>query len=244
ALDELAIVRAPSGRLLWSYARLSAENRAASAVLKVDIDICDEAGQVCVRLRGLSSREFEAGIGAPATLLFKPQWRTAAVEGGAEAAYAQHWVVFCAGGERSRRIEAELAAVLPGARSIAVDGGVGIAARYEAACCRVLELVQEVLRDRPKGEVLIQLVVELAEEEALFEGLSGLLKTARQENPKLLGQVIGFGAEENAASVAAKLRESARSGGDQQVRYRGGERLVGGWSETAAAEGTAALPWR
>ncbi|WP_230646933.1 SDR family NAD(P)-dependent oxidoreductase, partial [Bradyrhizobium sp. Leaf401] len=62
ALDELAIVRAPSGRLLWSYARLSAENHAASAVLKVDIDICDEAGQVCVRLRGLVSREMTARV--------------------------------------------------------------------------------------------------------------------------------------------------------------------------------------
>ena len=244
ALDELAIVGAPSGRLLWSYARLSAQNDPASAVSRVDIDICDDAGEVCVRLRGFSFREFESGVGAPSTLLFKPEWRTAGVEGGGEAGYWQHWVVFCAGGERTQRIEAELASVVPGARSVTVDGGVGIAARYEAACCGVLELVQEILRGRPQGEVLIQLVVELAEQEALFEGLSGLLKTARQENPKLLGQVIGFEAGESAGSVAGKLGENARSGGDQQVRYLGGERLVGGWSEMPVGEGTAALPWR
>ena len=44
--------------------------------------------------------------------------------------------------------------------------------------------------------------------------------------------------------LRAKLGENARSGGDQQVRYLGGERLVGGWSEMPVGEGPAALPWR
>ena len=243
AVEEVEVVKDCPAQV-FAWLRWSAGSGEASAVSRVDIDICDDAGEVCVRLRGFSFREFESGVGAPSTLLFKPEWRTAGVEGGGEAGYWQHWVVFCAGGERTQRIEAELASVVPGARSVTVDGGVGIAARYEAACCGVLELVQEILRGRPQGEVLIQLVVELAEQEALFEGLSGLLKTARQENPKLLGQVIGFEAGESAGSVAGKLGENARSGGDQQVRYLGGERLVGGWSEMPVAEGTAALPWR
>ena len=243
AVEEVEVVKDCPAQV-FAWLRWSAGSGEASAVSRVDIDICDDAGEVCVRLRGFSFREFESGVGAPSTLLFKPEWRTAGVEGGGEAGYWQHWVVFCAGGERTQRIEAELASVVPGARSVTVDGGVGIAARYEAACCGVLELVQEILRGRPQGEVLIQLVVELAEQEALFEGLSGLLKTARQENPKLLGQVIGFEAGESAGSVAGKLGENARSGGDQQVRYLGGERLVGGWSEMPVGEGPAALPWR
>ena len=116
---------------------------------------------------------------------------------------------------------------LPQARCVVVGAArLEIARRYEAAVLQVLELLQRIVRDKPKDEVLIQAVVPVSGEDALFGGLSGLLKTARLEQPKLKGQVIGFEAGASAAQIVAQLEESARVPDEREVRYLDGERQV------------------
>ena len=81
-------------------------------------------------------------------------------------------------------------------------------------------------------------------EGALFASLSGLLKTARLEHPKLLGQVIGLEAGEALGSVVARLRENASAPQDDQVRYCAGERQVAGWAELSSTSTPGGMPWR
>ena len=76
---------------------------------------------------------------------------------------------------------------------------------------QVLELLQQIMRAKPKQDVLIQAVMGVSGEDALPCGLSGLLKTAAQEKPKLKGQVVGMEADVGAAEIVARLRESARA---------------------------------
>ena len=76
-------------------------------------------------------------------------------------------------------------------------------------------------------------------EQQLCSGLSGLLKTAWLENPKLLGQIIAIDPAEDLAGIVAKLEENARLSASpypvaQQVRYQDGKRYVAGWSEMDA----------
>jgi polyketide synthase PksM len=95
ALDEVEIF-GPSMPEMWAYTRLSAGNGPGGKVRKLDIDICDEDGKVCARLRGLSSRELttvaskarsfavsarkdsKEGVG---TFLLTPVWDSLAVDG-------------------------------------------------------------------------------------------------------------------------------------------------------------------
>ncbi|WP_245448623.1 SDR family NAD(P)-dependent oxidoreductase, partial [Bradyrhizobium nitroreducens] len=58
ALEQLEVLAAIPDRA-WAVVRYSADSGAASAVQKLDIDVCDASGQVCASLRGFSSRVVE-----------------------------------------------------------------------------------------------------------------------------------------------------------------------------------------
>ncbi|OMG71012.1 hypothetical protein BW685_23365, partial [Burkholderia ubonensis] len=53
ALERLEIL-APTTARMWSYVRFSAGSQASDRVQKLDFDLCDDAGRVCVRFVGLS----------------------------------------------------------------------------------------------------------------------------------------------------------------------------------------------
>jgi len=55
ALQELEMV-APCGATMWALVRFAADGPADIHLQTIDIDLCDEAGRICVRLRGLSLR--------------------------------------------------------------------------------------------------------------------------------------------------------------------------------------------
>ncbi|TQR33926.1 SDR family NAD(P)-dependent oxidoreductase [Brevibacillus brevis] len=46
---------------MWAYIRYSANSSAADKVQKLDIDVCDDQGNVCVRIKGYSMRVLEDG---------------------------------------------------------------------------------------------------------------------------------------------------------------------------------------
>jgi len=96
ALDELEVF-GRSTPVMWAYIRASAGSRSGRKVRKLDIDVCDEGGNVCARLKGLSSRELtgdvtlatsasavsvakkvEEGIG---TFLLAPVWDSVSIDG-------------------------------------------------------------------------------------------------------------------------------------------------------------------
>ncbi|MEA2959171.1 MAG: polyketide synthase PksN, partial [Alphaproteobacteria bacterium] len=237
AVEQVRIFAASPARG-WAWVRYAAGSVAGDAVRKLDIDLCDEQGRVSVQLCGFSTRAVEEGLGQTGTLLLERAWRAQAVEEVAGFGAGQHWVVLCepneAAGQAAGELEREIAAALPGVRCVTIRSeAAGIAARYEAAIVELLATLQAIVQEQPKQEVLLQLLVAAAGEGGLFAGLSGVLKTARLEHPKLLGQVIGLEAGEALGSVVAKLRENASAPQDDQVRYRSGERQVAGWAELA-----------
>ena len=188
----------------------------------------------------------ERAVEGVGTLLARRDWRAGEVGASATGARApgEHVVLLCAAGaERVAAIEAEVRSALPHARCVVVGRGAeGIGGRYETSVRQVLELLQQIMRAKPKEEVLIQAVVGVSGEDALPCGLSGLLKTAGQEHPKLKGQVIGIDAGASAAEIVARLEASAGSPDEREVRYIGGERQVASWSELRSEEAPA--PWR
>ncbi|MGG1948354.1 amino acid adenylation domain-containing protein [Trinickia sp. NRRL B-1857] len=224
-LHELTVYGACKQRL-FALIRFSEGSQFLDKVQKYDIDLCDEDGVVCVRMRGYSRRVLDGEFGETArigTRLFKPEWRPQLIEDGVAHAYAQRWVVL---GEGLAELAASVEAQVPQARCEVLRGEGSMAARFESAATQMLALLQVVLQAKPSGDVLLQLVVADEGESQLLAGLSGLLKSARQENPKLLGQVIGVGAQANAQEVVAALQENANAPHDARVRYVSGKRQV------------------
>ncbi|HEX6159707.1 MAG TPA: type I polyketide synthase, partial [Thermoanaerobaculia bacterium] len=100
---------------------------------------------------------------------------------------------------------------------------------------RSFERIQAILQSKPAGRVLVQIVAANHQEQALFAGLSGLLRTAAMENPRFTGQLILTEAGTTADRLAARLAEEKRRGRDTLVRYERGSRQVLRWKEAGQA---------
>src|SRR6185369_17164412 len=111
-----------------------------------------------------------------------------------------------------------------------------IAERYSEYALACFGRIQAILRDKPAGRVLVQIVVGDHQEQALLAGLSGLLATARLENPRLIGQLVLVPAGMTAVELGRHLQEEKSHGLDPLIRYRQGARQVLRWEEIAERE--------
>jgi acyl transferase domain-containing protein/aryl carrier-like protein len=285
ALDALVFL-APCPTTGWAWVRDSVVSDAPAALRKFDLDICDDAGEVRVQLRGLALRATEAARMAASTVrmdaavrmepavraealgggvaqihatrvdaaqpdaarvhsaqadaapaeavetvsvLARPQWHHGGTWDAAvpEAALDAHWLLV------SRELQggmATLQRVRPQWSFVALE------ADYEAAALQVLALLQRVLAGQPQRPVPVQVLVPASGPGQLLAGLGGLLKTARQENPLLLAQLIEVDALDDAQALAGRLQQDAARGTEAHLRYEQGERRVAGWAELTGAQ--------
>lgn len=247
ALEELEVYR-PCVTDMWVYVQFNSKNKPGDLIQKVDIDVCDEHGTIYVRLKGFSTRVMEADIQSEPskinaeTLLLQPVWQEQkAAEGAALKPYAEHHVFLCEYDHDTRKqIEATLEDVHVyslEARPSSVDG------RFHSYTEQVFKKVQEILRTKPIGDILIQIVTSSEGEQQLFSGLTGLLKTAGQENAKLIGQMIEVSSEESGESIAGKLIENQMST-DSYIKYHNGTRYSADWRDIKPANGDISKPWK
>ncbi|WP_394832292.1 SDR family NAD(P)-dependent oxidoreductase [Pendulispora rubella] len=259
ALESLEVM-APCQESMWAWIRsvgnLAADTGAASEMLqKVDIDLCDEQGNICVRLKGFSSRILKSAESESAepigTLLLRPTWEekpASCAESPRE--YAQTHVFLCGFDRDLRGLPGDLAPTsfvnLDSAGTLQptpLESSRPWYRRFEHCAVRLFEAIQEILRTQLKGEVLVQVLVPGGGRDRTFSAVSGLLKSAQLEHPRLVGQVIEVDGDESAPELIDRLRENARSPQDQRIRYEGGKRCVASLAAAVVPE-VDNLPWR
>src|SRR5262252_7271538 len=173
----------------WAWVRLSAGGSLADAVRKVDVDVCDEQGAVCVRLSGFSVRALEGEIARPVaaetaadevpsgTLMLMPVWDVVAVEQGAASPAGGEQVVII-GGTAAQR--AALQRHVPAARLLDVAAGAEVETLQRHL--RELGAIDHLIWVAPAGDgvPIIDDAVIAAQEHGvlqcfrLFKALSGL----------------------------------------------------------------------
>src|SRR5258707_10055277 len=243
ALESLRIV-SPCTREMFGWVRCSPGSQAADKVVKLDIDLCDDRGNICVQMQGFSSRVLSKDSSTAAaqdqvigSLLATPVWQAGGVEACAEASkveYTEHQVILC---ELSQVDVRELGSLLPHSQCVLLDAGEdkSIAQRYSEYALACFEGIKRILGGKPAGKVLMQIVIGGDQEHAVFAGLSGLLKTAALENPQLLGQLIFATPQTTTEELGRQLQaEKAGGGRDTLIRYERGARQVLGWQEVPA----------
>ncbi|MBA3774790.1 MAG: SDR family NAD(P)-dependent oxidoreductase [Ramlibacter sp.] len=242
ALETLQIL-ASCPQQLWAIVRYC-DGEDSGHSRKLDIDLCDDQGLVCVRFKGLALRgaRTRAADGDFRTLLTAPAWcpEPHPPEPGP---IAQHWVILALSGQQAQQCAASIEDSLRPARCLVLDtgaGGLDIAARYGEAAIRLLAAIKELLATRPRQQVLIQLVISSTGQERLWAGLYGLLRTARKENDQLVTQLLEVDPQA-ASDLARKLQDNAGAG-PVHVRYRGAGREVAGWQELTGP--APAPPWK
>jgi amino acid adenylation domain-containing protein len=247
ALQELEIFAGCTAEM-WALIGYSKGSAAGDRVPKFDIDLCDEQGAVCVRIKGFSTRVLAKELGLDAAskthgmLMLVPSWQEqAAVFSAPGSSYSEHLVVLCEASEVLREsIEKGLSVRCLTLKSEQKD----IGERFQSYVAQVFEEIQSSLKEKPIGKVLVQVVVPSQGEQQLFSGLSGLLKTAQLENPKLIGQLIEVDIAEDTVGIIEKLKENSLSPFDSWIRYQEGKRLVAGWSETDVLPVAMKIPWK
>ena len=227
ALEELEIIgkHAPT---MWAWIRYSESNTPANNVQKLDIDLCDDQGRICVRMKGFSSRAVEEEARADAkseTLIGHPVWDKKAISNETSIPeYTQHLVIMCELNKVSREgIEAQLDhtnGVLLQSKELRLEE------RYQDISVQVFERIKGILERKDQDKTLVQILIPLEGEGRLLSGLSGLLKTAHLENPKILGQVIEIDPDETEEKIPAKVKENSLCPEDVQIRYQSGKRYV------------------
>jgi polyketide synthase PksN len=104
-----------------------------------------------------------------------------------------------------------------------------------------LKKYKKCLKARRKVRILIQIVVTGRNQSKVFSGLNGILKTARLENPKIVGQLIEV-EQETPNDIGRILLENAQYPEDGWIGYQSGVRYVEGWNEiTIKSED---VPWK
>ena len=246
ALEELEIYgKCPAA--MWVLAQYSNGTTTGDRASKFDLNLCDEQGQVCVRVKGFSVKRPEEKTG-PAkatvgTVLLHPYWREEAVDRKtAPTVYEQHFTVLCETGQAFRQlIETRMRQV----RCLTLKSGDNrIEERFQTYTVLLFEEIRNILKAKPKQKVLIQVVVPFQEEQQLFAGFCGLLKTARLENPKLIGQLIEIEPDQDSESIMEILKENSLRLHDERIRYRGGKRFVADWHEIKSFPDTVQVPWK
>lgn len=244
ALEELEVFHQCISDM-WVYVQFNSKNKPGDLIQKVDIDLCDEHGTVCLRMKGFSTRVMEAdtqtGSSNSETLLLQPVWKEQKADAKTAKEYAEHLVFLCECDQDMRKkIEAEMEHVHVFSleeRPSSVDG------RFHSYTEQVFKKVQAMMRTKPQGDILIQIVTSAEGEQQLLSGLTGLLKTAELETAKLTGQMIEISREESGESIARKLKENQMSSG-AHIRYQNGKRFIADWIEMKAASRDIGMPWK
>ncbi|RZL00111.1 MAG: SDR family NAD(P)-dependent oxidoreductase, partial [Rubrivivax sp.] len=242
ALEVLEVLQAVPAQA-WVWARYSAGSQADDAVRKLDIDVLDEQGQVCVRFSGFSTRVVDTSLlAAPPTqavqtMLLQPAWKPQ-TRTDQPSLHETHLVVM-EEGALADGLQVQLLqhpshqAQILHLQSSAEDS----VQRYGDHAAQLLARLQAMLQGKPQGRVLVQLVIPGSHHPGLLGGLGAMLKTACQEHPRLVGQVVeidhGVSSEELAKRLLSQASEAAVS---PHVRYVGDRAEVAFLSEIPAEE--------
>ena len=233
ALDNLQLL-APCQTTMWAWIRY-AEGGNNSKVQKLNIELCDAQGQVCVRLQGFSSRVVDNTSShdtqqSTALLLSQPLWQVADLhQSQPPATFVKHWVFLCnLPSINSTQITEQLHNSHCQHLQITADN---IAQNYQTIVLTVFDAIQNLLKNKLQGNVLIQVVIANQDEARLVAGLAGLFKSVQREHATIFGQVISIEANDNTQSLLNKLHDNSLALDDRSIRYRAGQREIVIWQD-------------
>ncbi|CAM2069621.1 Amino acid adenylation domain-containing protein [Sulfidibacter corallicola] len=225
-LVELTLYR-PLPDRLWAWVRATSRPDGAAKTRKLDLDLCDGEGRLCVRMRGFSFRIFGEEVRTePAndeTLLLAPQWLARPIPAVIEPASLQrHYVCVLDKPHLAQALRAEKGPYE--AMSLPVDDPDDMVQGFHSQALGVLELLQRLESVRASEPMLVQLVVPCnGADPGSAQGLHGLLATGTTELLALWTQLLFVPADLGAAELHSLLL-AERRGLEHAVRHGGGRR--------------------
>ncbi|TXI48894.1 MAG: SDR family NAD(P)-dependent oxidoreductase [Lysobacter sp.] len=218
ALESLRVVGPCEGEML-AWSRYAAGSRPGDKSTRLDIDLFASTGKLCAQIRGFTARRIgKRNLGA---LIATRAWRKGEVS--PVAVYAEPRVLLCGFPKVDAARIARDCAVLDD------DPTRSPAERYAHLAEACFVRLQEMVRSRPQTRTLLQVAVARTDDNALFVGLAGLMKTAHLENPQVSGQILLVDPDVSTEAMTALLHAERGRPHDTLIRFENGERQVAGW---------------
>jgi polyketide synthase PksM len=251
ALESLEIIDRPSQEL-WAWIRHAAGSSSSSNTQKLNIDLCDDEGKVCARMKGFSSRVLNTEAASTkmdtiGTLMLKPVWKEKILSASdKQIEFVEHHILLCGLKQTSTALQAFDSQI--GFDDLTPHQH-GMAEQFQWCAEQLFDRVKKILEAKPTGNILLQVVVRDQNNKQIFSGLSGLLKTAHIENSKFFGQVIAVNEDIQPQDLITKLKADSQFADDHEIRYttEGNaieKRLVNSFEEVTAVASTQVLPWK
>jgi polyketide synthase PksL len=203
-------------------------------VRSFSIELYNEREELCVLVRNLHIRMLAVTpVVVNETVYFQPQWRQVAlferrgvVEDRQVVVYGRHLADRWSDAAHVKVIE-----------DIAVTPEI----RFTQACLALLHIIRDVLSMKKHHQQLLQVVIAQQDAALLMTGFSAMLKTAHQEKPALLCQliVVADGTEPEKLTIMNSADPE-----EQLIKYENGQRYVSGFTRIDSTSLDERMPWR
>jgi len=237
ALDEIEIIH-PNKHSQWVVLNYSEKGLHA----KVDITICDDAGKVCVRIKGLTMREIEGE--ANHSLLLLESVMAQSPQSSKDQLYHKRIVFFCEPDAHHHNVKQTNDNTV---RYLVLDEShvtPDITERYQSYALKIIEVLQEQLEEKLESRVLFQLVTYRDPIKKVFIGLQGILKSAHKENPKFNWQIFDFETKEAFPAIETVLADNGQSLSGIHIQVKNGIQWMEAYQEISLKKEPVSYPWK
>lgn len=247
---DKAVIYSASDKNMFAWLRFSGSGTPLKGATKLDIDLFDSAGNICVQFTGLCMRSIENSgakqadknknkvASAATSLLVVPFWQNSALKisvnekipEAMQTSSSRHIVIVPNSDEFDL---AQLRKLRPDSEFISPEITLhdDRLEDYTDIALFCFEQLQIVMSDASNKHIFVQLIARNRGEQQITSGLSGLFKTAFIENPKVSGQVILTEPDTSTEQLLELLIENARNPQDVVIRYQDNVRQVHTWRE-------------
>ena len=238
ALESLRLFNRLNDRM-YVWVRYSDDSSVQDNVTKLDIDLFDQSGVVCVQLRGFSTRELtppaevkKINENKTNSLVATYQWNEeknfATVPNEIQASYQTHILISTSISVLPEEI---LQKLWPVSGSSLNNNSQSLVKSFQDAALTVFRKLKIVIEEKSKQNNFFQIVIADEQGDSLLLGLTGLLKTAALENSSFTGQIIVVNSSVSVDRLCTILEAEKVQSMDGIVRYDGAQRSVLRWTE-------------
>ena len=227
---------------IYAWVRYSDGSHPTDALQKLDIRVCDEDGRVCVDLNHFCVRtqtQVQPEQTQAASVLYSPHWVVEQNNAPTNEDLAQNPVLLIGGFNEQACTDLKAAGV--NSQLLEVDAE-DIGGIYTQAAQQLFTRIKTHLDQSAHSQSRVQVVFNSNADNTLASlgGLSGLLRTAKHENPKVNWQCVEVAADIEATKLAGLLLADLNDTASPEIRYSGDsakpQRSVKRWKELSTTE--------
>ncbi|MDA8562159.1 polyketide synthase dehydratase domain-containing protein, partial [Gammaproteobacteria bacterium] len=230
ALDEM-ICRKPIAQNMWAWVKIN-QDISTETLQKIDIDLYDDEGNVCVQMKGFTARALKTlddsnVTNTTGTLIFEPYLKEKDIATDASSVkeilknYNEHYVFIAGFNKKHAKNFEKSLKKYKSIKSIIYynNESANISEQFKLIASQLFNKIKLILESKPQAKVLIQVVIPYSYENQIFMSLSGLLKTTNLENPRIITQIISTPLSRSITDSINIVIENTRCLDDHEVLY-------------------------